>query len=183
MYPCSLFIKMYRLFSRATEYTLCRSPPQIICQVDTVVCHKRRYAGTIRTNGAIGRYRWTTSGTPTLTCWRGARHRDRGGGHRAGIGKGAHLGTEIEFRPRCLGAHADVLLMRFATTQHDVHLRQIADLGSVRSLNGRARRTLTLLPKIRARSRVTVSCVWQKKMMYSKSGLAGDCRKSLNKWE
>jgi len=40
-----------------------------------------------------------------------------------------------------------------------------------------------LLPKIRARSRVTVSCVWQKKMMYSKSGLAGDCRKSLNKWE
>jgi len=45
-----------------------------------------------------------------LTCC----HRDRGGGHRAGIGEGAHLGTKIEFGPRRLGAHADVLLVRLA---------------------------------------------------------------------
>lgn len=39
----------------------------------------------------------------------------------------------------------------------------------------------TLLPNISASRRVTVNWVWQKKMMYNKSGLAGDWRKSLKR--
>lgn len=42
---------------------------------------------------------------------------------------------------------------------------------------------LTLLPNIRHSSNVTVSWVWQKNMMYNKSGLAGDCRNNLQQRE
>ncbi len=37
----------------------------------------------------------------------------------------------------------------------------------------------TLLAKMRQRRMVIVSWLWQKKMMYSRSGLAGCCRKNL----
>lgn len=40
-------------------------------------------------------------------------------------------------------------------------------------------RSLTLLPKIKTNNSVTVNCVWQKNMMYNKSGFAGDCKNSL----
>ncbi|KYM97733.1 hypothetical protein ALC62_11594 [Cyphomyrmex costatus] len=35
------------------------------------------------------------------------------------------------------------------------------------------------IPKMEQSSNVTVSWVWQKNMMYNKSGLAGDCRNNL----
>ena len=38
---------------------------------------------------------------------------------------------------------------------------------------------LTLLAKIRQRRMDMVSWLWQKKMMYNRSGLAGCCRKNL----
>lgn len=37
----------------------------------------------------------------------------------------------------------------------------------------------TLLPNIKTSSSVTVSCVWQKNMIYNKSGFAGDCKNNL----
>lgn len=40
---------------------------------------------------------------------------------------------------------------------------------------------LTLLAKIRHRRMVMVSWLWQKNMMYSKSGFAGCCKKNLKK--
>lgn len=39
----------------------------------------------------------------------------------------------------------------------------------------------TLLPNMSASKSVTVSCVWQKNIMYNKSGLAGDWRNNLQR--
>lgn len=60
-----------------------------------------------------------------VTCRRGASCRHRRCCHRTGMGEGAHLRTKIEFGPRRLGAQPDVLLMRFATAQHYIHLQKV----------------------------------------------------------
>lgn len=117
-----------------------------------------------------------------VTCRRGASCRHRRCCHRTGMGEGAHLRTKIEFGPRRLGAQPDVLLMRFATAQHYIHLQKVYRIYIYiygHSFRSPIPSTRTLLPKMSASSSVTVSCVWQKKMIYSRSGLAGDCRNNL----
>lgn len=115
-----------------------------------------------------------------VTCRRGASCRHRRCCHRTGMGEGAHLRTKIEFGPRRLGAQPDVLLMRFSTAQHYIHLQKLYRIYIYIDTHSAAQsQARTLLPKMSASSSVTVSCVWQKKMIYSRSGLAGDCRNNL----
>lgn len=66
-----------------------------------------------------------TSVNLQLTAWSGARHGNGGGGNRAGISKGSHLWTKIEFGTGGFGAHADGLLMRLTAAQHNVNLLSV----------------------------------------------------------